>query len=328
MAGSQLQFMAFVSFLLDGVPHHVQGEWWPSKKQAQRDTAERTLCFFVGKCGQHVVSSTDDVPPAFVDGKADASPGDSTAEHVEKASGVQDHVRMLEHFCNGMLSWRCCWDAQHANSGEQLLDAALCRATVEISCLGVPHRFAGRPCSSKAAAMQDASKRVLWYLSCPGYESAFEVVHEKVKTLAQAIPSPAAGSWPAKDAVTCCDSPSAESAVSDTDQVCVDPYMELSISCGSPSQQPSGQAGLLERKTTVMRLQNRLQKLFAKSPAPGKSVWCWRYERNDADSTYQATVELPVSGHTFTGGWTATHQAAQMEACGELCAFLDKQGVP
>lgn len=32
-----------VSFLLDGVPHHVAGAWQQSKKLAQRDTAERCL---------------------------------------------------------------------------------------------------------------------------------------------------------------------------------------------------------------------------------------------------------------------------------------------
>lgn len=328
MVGSQLQFMASVAFLLDGVPHHVQGGWWASKKQAQRDAAERSLCFFVGTVGEYVANSTDDMPAAFVDEVAGTSPGGSTEEQKEKAREEQNHVRMLELFCNGAVNWRCCWDAPHSSSDQQLLDAALCRATVEISCLGVPHRFSGRPCCSKAAAMQDTSKRALWYLSCPGYESAFEVVQEQVKVLAQAIPPPAAGSWPAKPEMTCCTSPAAKSDVTDMDQAgAMDSDMELGTPCGSPAQLPTGQAELLERKTTVMRLQNRLQRLFAKSLTPGKSVWCWRYERNDVDGTYQASVEIPLSGQTFTGGWAATHQAAQMEACNELCAFLDKTSV-
>lgn len=75
---------------------------------------------------------------------------------------------------------------------------------------------------------------------------------------------------------------------------------------------------------TVMLLQNRLQKLFAKQLAPGQSVWHWHYERSNVDSTFQASVEIPVLGQTFTGGWVGTHQAAQMEACHELDAFLDK----
>jgi len=41
-----LQFKATVSFVLDNVPHHVEGEWQTSKKKSQRDTAERALFHF------------------------------------------------------------------------------------------------------------------------------------------------------------------------------------------------------------------------------------------------------------------------------------------
>ena len=40
---TNLEFRAQVSFLLDGVPHHVAGAWQQSKKLAQRDCAERCL---------------------------------------------------------------------------------------------------------------------------------------------------------------------------------------------------------------------------------------------------------------------------------------------
>ena len=59
MAGSSLQFRATTSFLLDGVPHHVLGGWWPSKKQSQRDAAERALAFFIGMCGQELAKGKD-----------------------------------------------------------------------------------------------------------------------------------------------------------------------------------------------------------------------------------------------------------------------------
>lgn len=315
MAGSQLQFRATTAFLLDGVPHHVQGGWWPSKKQAQRDTAERALCFFVGMCGQLVVSNVDDALAGFID----REPAASCTSHggdLDMDGKMDDHVQVLENVTGGSFSWKCCWEAQESNSGRALPEG-LCRATVEMSCLGVPHTFAGKPCSGKAAAMQDAAKRVLWYMNCPGYESAFEVVPEQVKTLANAIPSPAKGCWPSNQDAMCCGSPIAMSPCSDMDG-------NLGTACESPSRQPTEQAELLERKTTVMRLQNKLQKLLAKQLTPGKSVWCWRYEHNANSGTYQASVEIPLLGQVFTGEWMPTHQAAQMEACNELRTFLEQ----
>jgi len=41
-----LQFKATVSFMLDNVPHHIEGEWQTSKKKSQRDAAERALFHF------------------------------------------------------------------------------------------------------------------------------------------------------------------------------------------------------------------------------------------------------------------------------------------
>jgi len=317
MAGSKLQFSATAAFLLDGVAHHIQGGWWPSKKQAQRDTADRALCFFVGMCGQQVINNAADAHAGFVDGEMDVSAASAAASDLEKAAEEGEHVLVLELFCDSALNWRCCWEAPQAGCGQELL-GGVCRATVEISCLGVPHTFAGRQCSSKAAAMQDTAKRVLWYMSCPGYESAFEVVPEQVKTLAQTIPPPVPGCWsPKQEDAFCCASPSAKSACSDIDS------NPDGISCASPSQQHTGPAEL-DRKMTVMNLQNRLQKLFAKQLTSGQSVWHWHYERSNVDSTFQASVEIPVLGQTFTGGWVVTHQAAQMEACHELGAFLDK----
>lgn len=315
MSGSQLQFRGTTAFLLDGLPHHVQGGWWPSKKQAQRDAAERALSFFVGMCGQLMASNADDMLAGFID-REPAAACTTALEDVELDVKADDHVQVLEFACNGACSWKCRWETQEPKSGKVLLES-LCRATIEISCLGVPHTFAGKLCTSKAAAMQDAAKRVLWYMNCPGYEAGFEVVPEQVKTLAQAIPSPAAACWPSNQDAGCCSSPIAMSP-------CSEIASDLGTPCDSSPQQQTDQAELLYRKTTVMRLQNKLQKLFAKQLTPGKSVWCWRYEHNAHDGIYQASVEIPLLGRTFTGDWMSTHQAAQMEACNELRSFLEK----
>ena len=164
MAGSSLQFRATTSFLLDGVPHHVLGGWWPSKKQSQRDAAERALAFFIGMCGQELAKGKD--------GNGYKYRGQNITKHEECPEEAD-----LEAFVGQQLQWSCRWEAQ----AEQGYDGALCKATVDFTYLGIPHVFAGKACTSKAAARADTAKRVLWYLHAPGYENVFEVEQEQVK---------------------------------------------------------------------------------------------------------------------------------------------------
>ena len=167
MAGSSLQFRATTSFLLDGVPHHVLGGWWPSKKQSQRDAAERALAFFIGMCGQELSKGKGN--------NGYKSRGQKDAKHEE-----DPEVADLEDFVGQQLQWSCRWEAQQ----EQAVDyGALCKATVEFIYLGIPHVFAGKACTSKALAKADTARRVLWYLHAPGYENAFEVEQDYVKAI-------------------------------------------------------------------------------------------------------------------------------------------------
>ncbi|CAK9023784.1 Ubiquitin thioesterase OTU1 [Durusdinium trenchii] len=301
MAGSSLQFRATTSFLLDGVPHHVLGGWWPSKKQSQRDAAERALAFFIGMCGQELSKGQQG-------NSGYKSRGQNDAKHEE-----DPEVMDLQDFVGQQLQWSCRWEVQEEQTHDY---GALCKATVEFTYLGIPHVFAGKACTGKSLAKADTARRVLWYLHAPGYENAFEVEQEHVKVLAQAIPEPVPGTWP--PSVEAMGSPSTVASTCEQE-------MDLSpCSPTSPGHKSQAEADLLERKTTVMRLQNRLQKIFAKQLTPGKSVWCWRYEKNESDHTFQASVHISLLDRSFTGGWAATHQAAQMEACNQLAAFLDK----
>eukprot|EP00439_Symbiodinium_sp_Y106_P086989 s121_g37.t2 len=289
-------------------PHHVLGGWWPSKKQSQRDAAERALAFFIGVCGNELTKGHE---------------GHAAGRKSPLAEGQRedepDEVYELEDFVGEQLRWSCRWEAQ--DTQDPILEA-LCKATVEFQYLGVSHVFAGKACSSKVAAKTDTARRVLWYLHCPGYENAFEVEQDQVKTLAQAIPEPVPGTWPpTQEALNAACSPSTVASTCEQ-EMDLSPCSPSPLSPGQRSQ--AEQAELLERKTTVMRLQNRLQKIFAKQLTPGKSVWCWRYEKNEVDHTFQASVHISLLDRTFTGGWASTHQAAQMEACNRLTTFLDK----
>eukprot|EP00933_Yihiella_yeosuensis_P051804 TRINITY_DN49776_c0_g1_i1.p1 TRINITY_DN49776_c0_g1~~TRINITY_DN49776_c0_g1_i1.p1 ORF type:complete len:483 (+),score=113.67 TRINITY_DN49776_c0_g1_i1:228-1676(+) len=322
MVGSSLHFRATTAFLLDGVPHHVLGGWWPSKKQAQRDAAERALGFFIGRYGEELAKGPLGSPSRS---QAGSSPFRSPSSRLLGSFDQEtSEVQMLEEYCGAQPPrWNCRWEA----TGEE--GEALCQATVEVEYIGAPHVFAGRRCSTKDAARNDTARRVLWYLQVPGYESAFQADHDLVKSMAQEIPEPVVGAWPPSGAVSngLARTPTPSTAhASDNDSSpgdCLSPS-DCSL-CPSPqSVSQKTDHAALERKTVVMRLQNRLQKIFAKQLTPGKSVWSWRYER-DQDGHFKASVHIALLDKSFSGGWAEGHQAAQMEACQELFAFLDKE---
>lgn len=261
---TNLEFRAQVSFLLDGVPHHVAGAWQQSKKLAQRDTAERCLGLFVGCWGAYLLQTTE-----------------STGPDVDLQ---EDPVQALQKFCS---TFRPC----HGQGPTWCIDmeAGRCKATAEINLLGVRHSFAGTPACQVQEAKEDTARRVLWYLQCPGYETLFEPDVQGVAAVAKEIPTP----------------PSNWVTLSEDDE--------------------SVQAA--ERKTAVMRLQNRLQQSFAKKLKPGQGVWEWSYETDARDESWpplqRATVHVPVAQQSFTGPWKRGQREAQLEACQLLQTFLD-----
>ncbi|OLQ11830.1 hypothetical protein AK812_SmicGene4253 [Symbiodinium microadriaticum] len=72
-----------------------------------------------------------------------------------------------------------------------------------------------------------------------------------------------------------------------------------------------------ERKTTVMRVQNRLQQSFAKRLKPGQGVWEWSFESDTAESAWppmqRATVTIAVVQRSFTGPWVRGQRESQLE---------------
>lgn len=263
---TRLQFRAQVSFLLDGVAHHVAGSWQSSKRVAQRDVAERCLVFFVGSWGAYLLAH----------GSEDHSTMSGTDAKTPTAS--------LEEFC---LNFAACRGQPPVWSREW--DGDRCRVFVELSMLGVPHKFAGDCFSSEDAAKTDTAKRVLWYLHAPGFEDMFEPDPKSLAITGNDIPSPPAN-WA---------SPSKEGD-----------YMEVAL-----------------RKTALMRTQNRLQQALGRQLKPGQSIWEWSYEADPADSSLparcKAKVYVPAAGRSFEGDWALSQRDAQVEACKHVSAFLD-----
>lgn len=266
-----LEFRGTVAFLLDGVPHHVAGAWHPSKKFAQRDAAERALSFFVGKWGEQLL----------VEQEGGSKPAPS--------AGGPSEVQILEEFC---ASYSAC--GGQAPKFTISWDKGECSSLAEVVLLDVPHQFLGVPKSTEEAASRDTARRVLWYLQCPGFESAFSPDPRAPAVTAKEIPSPPSN-WASDAAEDCA-------------------------------------LQMAERKTALMRVQNRLQQAFARQLRPGQSVWEWSYETDEEDTAWpplcRATVNVPVAGKKFTGGWARGQRDAQIEACNLVTAFLNEGDLP
>lgn len=287
MVGMCLEFQATVAFILDGVPHHIVGDWKHSKKLAQRDSAERALGLFVSRWGELALKDgpvpTGRSPLPADHGAAGKANADLSCTAV---AGAAVEVAILEKFCSQLLP-QCTEPLQWSHRWE----GNLCQAFVEIRLFDVPHTLSGKPREDVEAASADAARRALWYLQCPGFEDYFELDPDYVAAAAHVIPGPPAG-W-ARD----------------------------NTSEGEEQQ-------LAERKTAVMRVQNRLQQAYARQLEAGTSVWYWSYERDPRDRggwppLFRATVHVPLANRTFSGSWLRGQREAQIDACAQISEFLD-----
>lgn len=205
-----LDFRATAGFLLDGIPHHITGAWRPSKKLAQRDCAEASLVFFVGRWGELAeLEARERISQTGVDldnrlarscGEIgeEATHGENNFSEVDELPAekhaltelgheltaiVQNEVLDVENLTPTWFSLR--WDTTAYGH---------CAALVEANILGVLHTFAGRVEATKEGALIDVAKRLLWYLQCPGFQQLYEPDPEVMRVAAMEIPSPSP-SW-------------------------------------------------------------------------------------------------------------------------------------
>lgn len=167
-----LQFRATVAFVLDGVPHHVVGDWRKSKDLAKRDAAERALVFFVGCWGERLLH-----PPPESQEKTHEQPGRCQRIFAREA-------QILDDFCSAMLWPPAKWHTTREDNEY--------KAFVEVVVMDVPHQFVGAARRDESAAYADTARRVLWYLSCPGFEDAFKPDPDAPAAHVKDIPAPPA----------------------------------------------------------------------------------------------------------------------------------------
>ncbi|CAE8634094.1 unnamed protein product, partial [Polarella glacialis] len=308
-----LEFRATVGFLLEGVPHYSAGEWHQSKKIAQRDAAERALGLLVGCWGEYLAQtecaelslspscSAFGTPSTAAGGpsipNSPATGGPSMPNSPDRPRSVAECAKEKSSSDEFQLlehfcrSFQTC-DAPPPQWNVSSISDGCFQASVEIELLGVQHKFSAGSCNSEEAAYESAAKRVLWYLNCPGFESSFEPPDFSA-VAARDMPMPPPN-W------------ASDAAEEDALQVA-------------------------ERKTCLMRLQNRLQQALARDLRPGQSVWEWSYE-SDPDAGWpllcRAKVSIPVISREFVGAWARGQRNAQIALCGAVASFLDSYAPP
>jgi hypothetical protein len=164
-----------------------------------------------------------------------------------------------------------------------------CFAVVELPLLGVPHKLAGTSKGTEEEAFVDVACRALWYLQCPGFEKTYQ-------------PECIASSKVAQDMA----GPTSDWLLDDSSQESIDEA---------------------NRKTVVMRAQNRLQQLFSNQLQAHEGVLDWSYETDPKDNEwpplFRATAHVPVVGKSFAGDWARGQRDAQIEAIAQVNSFLD-----
>jgi len=182
VSSSSNQFRATVAFLLEGVPHHAAGAWHNSKAAAKRDAAERALGLFVSQWGSQL-------PQEEQMNQSDLSPDSrnmlQNLRNGQVNNAEVDDECLLMNFC---LHFPPCQQSLPQLSASWEGDT--CKGFAQISLFGVPHTFAGVPCTDECAARTDVVRRTLWYLQCPGFTNKFELDHESLAAGSGTIASP------------------------------------------------------------------------------------------------------------------------------------------
>lgn len=289
MTQGRLEFRASVKMSLDGVPHHVVSCWKASKVAAKRDAAERTLCLFMHLWGD-VAKQNHMTLVNFIDSTDSSGLGYESKDSNQPSSDMPKEALVLERYCKGAFPSAVQPQWRHD------WEPAGWRATVQIELMEVPHTFPGTNQESVVEAYADVARRVLWYLQCPGYEDLFEP--DPYSMMKSGADPPTA--W-------------AKNGAAATEDSLAMAYDQQTV----------------ERKTTVMRVQNKLQQLFARRLEPGMSPWHWSYERAPREgrgvANVRATAHIPLAGARISGTWIRGQREAQIDACLQVEEWLERQ---
>lgn len=178
------EFRATVTFVLDGVPHHVVGEWKSAKHLAKRDLAERALRLYVTTWGEQLLQERHLQSAIQLLGDGGATQAGRSA--VGKGQSLEHFLQTLPGYGDAVPRWSFSW-----TRGEN--QNLCCQAIVEVVLHGVAHKFMGAKCENQDEAKEDTAERTLWYLQCPGFEDKYEPDPHSDAARAKIIPAPPCG---------------------------------------------------------------------------------------------------------------------------------------
>mmetsp|Transcript_70273 Transcript_70273/g.121780 ORF Transcript_70273/g.121780 Transcript_70273/m.121780 type:complete len:284 (+) Transcript_70273:101-952(+) len=160
------EFRATVTFVLDGVPHHVAGEWYSAKNQTKRDLAERVLRLYVTTWGEQLLEGRSQRAVQSQRYGSATQAGKTAKQDAEKqVKEIEEFLRASQSSGDAAPRWSFSWS----------LGENECQAIVEVTLHGVAHKFIGKKEKNEDAAKLDTAKRTAWYLQCPGYEEEFDI---------------------------------------------------------------------------------------------------------------------------------------------------------
>mmetsp|Transcript_36890 Transcript_36890/g.59166 ORF Transcript_36890/g.59166 Transcript_36890/m.59166 type:complete len:396 (+) Transcript_36890:127-1314(+) len=162
-----------------------------------------------------------------------------------------------------------------------------CKALAEIGLRNVPHHFVGEAWENEDDAYASTAARILFYLNCPGFKDLIEFNPAAPAVNQPEIPAPPKN-WMGSE----------------------------------PTEQDLSQ--LAERK--IFRVQNRLQRIFAKDYKAGQNVWEWGdYEIDrSCPPKFRISLYIPNLDKQFTGSWKHDQKQAHLDTCGVVNKFLDQ----
>lgn len=199
---------------------------------------------------------------------------------------------VFEEFCATMEAGSPMWEIHYPNASDSEHQALTCSAHVKIHLFGAPHTFPGALCSSEEVAKQDVMRKILWYFKVSGYENAFHLPSQRHSSAAIC---PAPRGW-----------------------------------CRDLTVPDAG--NMAEIKTRVMRVQNRLQRVYKKHLQAGEPVWRWHFDYLDAPSgcrSCRAHARVnTIEQKEFISSWhegLKAEKTAQLEVAGLVSRFLDDE---
>lgn len=280
---NEKRFRATVAFALDGIPHHVCGDWATSKAHAKRDTSQRALGLFVGRWMAAVGDGEEDSGTMGSVSGPSPKPDD---EHVH-------HFQVLLDYC----------DRNPSQLGTPNFSTAVeadgHRTTIELSILETPHAFPGACCATGNEAMADAACRLLWYLQCDGYEDILERADEDaLGAVASAIPC----AWPPAD------TSKADSATT---------------GAGGASRELPHQhlRHLVAQAKDCLR--KAFSTSRGVPEAMVHTHWKMHTKKHGDVMLWRATARASTARHNFSSPWRPTHDEAKAELCRKIISTLD-----